>query len=187
MGVTGPMLLGRPHRYRTMWSMSRPIPALRGHRARLEIAACGGADESIARSAPPGAAAPLPRGHTAPDAPNPQTTVRKATRRSVCHGHGLDPTERPSRSDPGRGRKGRRWPADRVDGMSRGSFVDPAGRAASPNVKLLRRTLPYQQITGNRWAKRRSCRLPPTVDAEVKCSLGVQLSALFWLVPRGST
>ena len=37
-----------------------------------------------------------PRGHTAPDAPNPRATVHEATRRSTCHG--LDPTERPTRS-----------------------------------------------------------------------------------------
>ena len=54
MGVTGPMLLGRPHRYRTMWSMNRPIPALRGHRARLEIAACGGAGRRSAKIASAG-------------------------------------------------------------------------------------------------------------------------------------
>jgi hypothetical protein len=37
-----------------------------------------------------------PRGHTAPDGPNPRATVHEATRRSPYHG--LDPTERLTRS-----------------------------------------------------------------------------------------
>ena len=41
------------------------------------------------------------------------------------------------------------------------------------------RPLPCQQIAGNRCTKRRLCRSALTVDAEVKCSLVVQLSALF--------
>src|SRR5215203_232414 len=41
------------------------------------------------------------------------------------------------------------------------------------------RPLPCQQNTGNRCATRRSPRSAPTVDAEGKRSLGVQLNALF--------
>jgi hypothetical protein len=40
------------------------------------------------------------------------------------------------------------------------------------------RPLPCQQNTGNRCARRRSPRSPPTVDPEGKRSVGVQLNAL---------
>ena len=44
------------------------------------------------------------------------------------------------------------------------------------------RPLPYQQTAGMRCANRRRRRSPSTVDGEVKCSPGVQLSALFLVV-----
>ena len=45
--------------------------------------------------------------------------------------------------------------------------------------RVFRRTLPCQQDAGNRCATRRSPRWCPTVDAEGKRSLGVQLNVLF--------
>jgi hypothetical protein len=45
------------------------------------------------------------------------------------------------------------------------------------------RPLPSQQTAGNRCARSRSPRSPPTVDAEGKRSLGAQLNALFRHLP----
>ena len=48
------------------------------------------------------------------------------------------------------------------------------------------RPLPCQQTTGNRCAPGRSPRSPSTVDGEVKCSLGVQLSGLSFATSYGA-
>jgi hypothetical protein len=52
-------------------------------------------------------------------------------------------------------------------------------RSVWAREELNLRPLPCQQNTGNRCARRRSPRSPPTVDPEGKRSLGVQLNALF--------
>ena len=68
----------------------------------------------------------------------------------------------------------------RISGRVRGgSFVDPATPAASPNVKGAQENTSVSANPGNRCATRRSPRWCPTVDAEGKRSLGVQLNVLF--------